>query len=61
MSDNGNTVTPGNVTLKPEHWAMIDSHAKDSGLISRSAGLRDIIDQWAKDRRVKDAGGESGA
>ena len=39
------TVVKG-VSLRPIDWATIDAHAKDEGLISRSAGLRSIIDQW---------------
>jgi hypothetical protein len=42
------TVVVKGVSMKPEHWAMIDSHARDTGLISRSAALRAILDDWAK-------------
>ncbi len=37
-----------NVTLRPIDWATIEAHAKDEGLISRSAGLRSILDEWWK-------------
>lgn len=36
------------VSMKQEHWDMIDSHAKNTGLISRSAALRAILDDWSK-------------
>ena len=39
------TIVKG-VSLRPEDWAMIDAHAKDSGLLSRSAGLRQILAEW---------------
>ena len=44
------TVIVKGVSLKPEHWAMIDSHAEDSGLVSRSAGLRAILDEWRAEK-----------
>ena len=34
------------VSLRPEDWAMIEAHAKESGIISRSAALRVILTEW---------------
>ena len=39
------TVVRG-VSLRPVDWATIDAHAKDAGLLSRSAGLRSILAEW---------------
>ena len=46
MERKKHTVVVKGVSLKPEDWAMIDAHAKDVGLISRSAGLRSILAEW---------------
>ena len=50
MNENGNgrEVVVLNATVRPEHRAMIHQHAKDNGLISLSAALRLIIDEWAQ-------------
>jgi len=48
MSENGRRTEVKGLSLTPKHWAMIDNHTKDSGLLSRSAGLRDILDDWAR-------------
>ena len=49
MGDNGKqgktTVTVA-FSMLPEDVATVNAHAKDSGLISRSAGLRAIIREW---------------
>ncbi len=36
------------VSLRPIDWATIDAHAKHSGVMSRSAGLRMILTEWAE-------------
>ena len=42
------------VSLRPEDWATIDAHAKDAGLISRSAGLRSILAEWQQMKSTPD-------
>lgn len=48
MSDNGSPVVVLNATVRPEQKATIRQHAKDTGLVSLSAALRDILDEWAR-------------
>ena len=45
MSDNGSPVVVLNATVRPEHRAMIRQNAKDKGLVSLSASLRDLLDR----------------
>ena len=48
MSGNSSTVVVLNATVRPEQRAMIEQHTKDKGLVSLSAALRLILDEWAQ-------------
>lgn len=41
-------VVKKNYTILPVHVAMIEENAEDRGLLSASASLRFILDEWDK-------------
>lgn len=53
MRPKGARVVVRGYSLKPEHVAAIHQFAKDEGLMSRSAALRRIIDDWLKIQAIK--------
>lgn len=47
-NSNDRTVVVLNATIYPYQKAALDSHAKAGGFISRSAALRDALDDWLR-------------
>jgi hypothetical protein len=41
-----------NTTVRPDQLAALERYRKEAGLISRSAALRAILDDWAKMRNA---------
>lgn len=45
---NDNVVEAQGISLLRRHWAKVDEKAMKTGVISRSAAVRIIIDEWTR-------------
>lgn len=48
-------VQPRNVSMYPQDWAVVRQMAKDMGLASISAGLRQIVQEWKRLKGMQEA------
>lgn len=47
MTEERERVEPRTISMLPKQWAIVEAAADTAGLLSISAGVRRIIDEWA--------------